>query len=298
MPKRSCKQQSLAQAVVLISTSLVLLLGATNAAWAQRCPDVTDLLLTNGRIHTMANQPGTDPVIFASMRIVGDRIDALGPPGIDDLGQTACTEVVNLAGRTVIPGIIDNHNHIVLLGLRPGHDARLESAHSIDEALAILSDRADGVRDGEWITSIGGYDLNQLVPPPGQPRFPTLAELDGAVPDHPVYLQISFGGPSVTNSLGKAFFESEGIAVGDDGAIAAGGFGAASPATEALHALRQLQTLEDQKRGTVDAMRYAASVGVTTRAAFQRPARPPTARRTSTATAPTTRCWRCTPKAR
>ena len=37
-----------------------------------------------------------------------------------------CTQVINLGGRTVVPGLIDNHNHIIALGLRPGHDTRLE----------------------------------------------------------------------------------------------------------------------------------------------------------------------------
>jgi hypothetical protein len=262
--RRATKVVPCATPVAIRATGAALLALATGTAFAQACPDSPDLVLTNGRIHTMVDEPGTDPVIFESVRIVGDRFVALGAPGVDELGQTDCTETIDLEGRSVIPGIIDNHNHIVLLGLRPGHDARLESAHSIDEALEILEARASGVPRGEWITSIGGYDLNQLVPPPGQPRFPNLEELDEAVPNHPVYLQISFGGPSVTNSLGKAFFESEGIEVGDDGSIAAGGFGAASPATTALHALRELQTLEDQKRGTMDAMRYAASIGVTT----------------------------------
>jgi len=240
------------------SRAAALLLAAGPAAFGQTCPDVADLLLVDGRIHAMANEPGTDPVVFESVRIVGDRIARLGAPGVE-LETSSCTEVVDLGGRTVIPGIIDNHNHIVLLGLRPGHDTRIEAASSISEALAMLAARAAGVPDGEWITSIGGFDLPQLGG-----RFPTLAELDRAVPDHPVYLQISFGGPGATNSLGKGFFESEGIAVGDDGAIATGGFGAASPATRALHALRQLQTLDDQKRGTLDAMRYAASLGITT----------------------------------
>jgi predicted amidohydrolase YtcJ len=239
-------------------------LAVSGNALGQACRDTPDLLLTNGRIHTMAAQPGTDPVVFESVRIYDDRVAALGAPGVADLGQTECTTLIDLHGRTVIPGIIDNHNHIVLLGIRPGHDTRLESAHSIDEVLATLAGRAAGVPEGEWITAIGGYDLPQFEPAPGQPRFPTLAELDRAVPEHPVYLQISFGGPSATNSLGKTFFESRGIEVGADGGIATGGFGAASPATRALFELRQLQTLEDEKRGTIDAMRYAASVGVTT----------------------------------
>jgi predicted amidohydrolase YtcJ len=228
-------------------------------ARAQNCPAIADLLLRNGRIHTMADEPGTDPVIFSSIRIVGDRIDRLGPPGVRDLGQTDCTEVIDLDGRTVVPGIIDNHNHIVLLGLRPGHDTRLESADSIESALDMLAARAAELPRGEWITSIGGFDLPQLGG-----RFPTLSELDGAVPDHPVYLQISFTGPGATNSVGRAFLTQRGIEVGADGAIAGGGFGGASDATRTLHALRQLQTLDDQKRGTLEAMRYAAMVGVTT----------------------------------
>ena len=228
-------------------------------ALAQPCPAIDDLLLTNGRIHTMADEPGTDPVVFSSIRIVGDRVDRLGAPGVRDLGQTDCTEFIDLAGRTVIPGIIDNHNHIVLLGLRPGHDTRLESASSIDAALDPLAARAADLPRGEWITAIGGFDRPQMGG-----RFPTLAELDRAVPNHPVYLQISFTGPGATNSLGKAFFEAEGIEIGDDGAIAGGGFGGESPATRALYALNQLETLEDHKQGTLDAMRYAASLGLTT----------------------------------
>ncbi len=171
--------------------------------------------------------------------------------------------MIDLEGRTAVPGLIDNHNHIVLLGLRPGHDTRLESAASIDDVLAILRAKAATLPSGEWITSIGGFDINQFVPPPGAPRFPTLAELDSATPNHPVYIQLSFAGPSVTNTLGKRFFEQAGIEVGADGAIA-GGFQTPNPTTRALHELRQRQTLADQKRGTQDAMRYAASLGLTT----------------------------------
>jgi len=245
--------------VEALSLVAALTLAASAAVHAQACPDVADLLLRNGRIHTMADEPGTEPVIFSSIRILGDRVARLGAPGVRDLGQTDCTEVIDLEGRTVIPGIIDNHNHIVLLGLRPGHDTRLESARSIDDALAMLAARAAEVPRGEWITSIGGFDLPQLGG-----RFPAATELDRAVPDHPVYLQISFTGPGATNSAGRAFLAERGIDIGADGAIAGGGFGGASAATRTLHALRQLQTLDDQKRGTQDAMRYAASVGVTT----------------------------------
>jgi predicted amidohydrolase YtcJ len=223
---------------------------------SQPCPAVRDVLLTNGKIHTM-NAMDT---VVESARIVGDRFAEVGT---DRLPTSRCTRRIDLEGRTAVPGLIDNHNHIVLLGLRPGHDTRLESAASIDDVLATLRAKAATLRNGEWITSIGGFDINQFVPPPGMPRFPTLAELDSVTPNHPVFIQMSFSGPSVTNSLGRQFFTQAGIEVGADGAIA-GGFQLPNPTTRALHELRQRQTLADQKRGTQDAMRYAASLGLTT----------------------------------
>ncbi len=70
---------------------------------------------------------------------------------------------------------------------------------------------------------------------------------------------LAFTGPAATNSLGKAFFAGKGIEVSATGAIAAN-----APSLAALNALRSIQTFEDKKRGTMDALAYSASVGVTT----------------------------------
>src|SRR5213075_975923 len=69
----------------------------------------------------------------------------------------------------------------------------------------------------------------------------------------------SFTGPAAVNTKAKAFFAGKNIVVSDTGAIAANG-----PSLAALNALRAVQPLADQKRGTVDALAYSASVGVTT----------------------------------
>ena len=90
-------------------------------------------------------------------------------------------------------------------------------------------------------------------------RLPTLAELDAAAPNNPVLVFNSFTGPSVTNTSGRTFFISKGVTIDAGGNMAATGASIA-----ALNALRAIQTFDDKKRGTLDAMAYSASVGVTT----------------------------------
>jgi predicted amidohydrolase YtcJ len=227
-------------------------------AWADdSCKQGKALRLVNAKIHTM---DAKDRVV-SSVLIKNGRFAAVGDVGdhVDD-----CTKNIDVRGRTVVPGIIDNHNHIILLGLRPGRDARLENANSINEALDTLAARAKEIKRGEWVTSIGGFSRNQFFPDPQPPRFPTLDELTKAVPNNPVFIMEGFSGPGATNELGKQFFEKNGVAVAADGFIAGGGLGVATPCTTALFLLRHLQTRESMLRGLQDAMRYAAGVGVTT----------------------------------
>lgn len=231
---------------------------SAKGAYAQNaaCPGINDILLTNGVIHTMDAENN----VVGSLHLIDDRVVATGE---GKLSATDCTRTIDLKGRSVLPGLIDNHNHIVLLGLRPGHDTRLENVSSITGLLETIANRAGGLAGGEWVTAIGGFDISQFGPSPDAPRFPTLAELDSVSSRHPVYIQQGFAGPAVTNSLGKAYFESKGIAVAEDGSLA-GGFQTPNPSTRALFELNQLQTLEDKRRGTLDALRYAAGLGITT----------------------------------
>jgi Predicted metal-dependent hydrolase with the TIM-barrel fold len=210
------------------------------------------LVLRKGRIHTMDGR-GT---VVDSVAIENGRFVEVGRNVPPKGGR-----VIDLGGRTVVPGIIDNHNHIVLMGNRPGHHTPLENAYSIADVQAIYRERAAKLPAGSWITTIGGFHRNHLVPPDQTPRLPTLAELDEAVPNHPVYISEGFSGPSTTNSLGKAFFESLGIPVGADGSIASG-TGATGRATLALR--QTLLTFEERKRGAREAIAYGLSLGVTT----------------------------------
>ena len=222
-----------------------------------RCKDGKSLRLVNGRIHTM---DGKDRIV-SSVLLKNGRFADVGQGwhhGDDD-----CTRTIDLRGRTAVPGIIDNHNHIVLLGLRPGHDTRIENARSIQEVLDTFKARTRdrGIRPGDWLTALGGFNISQFTPPPAAARMPTRQELDTVTPNHPVLVMQGFNGPTVTNSLGMKFFTglTPTIPVADDGAIASGGM-----SVRALNALRGMQTFDEKKRGLGYAMTYAAEVGVTT----------------------------------
>ena len=202
-----------------------------------------DLALTNGRIHTMdaANRVVSQVVIrngrFAA---VGDKLAARG------------LKVIDLKGKTVIPGIIDAHDHIVLVGNRPGWHTPLEHVLTIPDAIAALKTRAAKVPAGEFITTVGPISAMQF----DERRLPTLAELDAV--DRPVYIQAAQGGTR-TNSAGKKWLEGKGVMVSADGAIAGPALGLA------LQTLRkELLNADTRKRGAFDALQYYAQLGITT----------------------------------
>jgi predicted amidohydrolase YtcJ len=219
-----------------------------------------DVALTNGRIHTMDARN----TVASSVTVRNGRIAAVGgnpPSGV---------KVVDLGGRTVVPGLIEGHVHIVSLANRPGYHTILENTTSIREIQEALAARRKSVPEGQWITSMGGWHPNQWA----EHRHPTLKELDEAVPDRPVLLYERFTGPAVTNSLGKKLFDAidaaapvhpdvKKVAVADNGVIAAAGPAGGGPSASALFHLRRMQTFDDKKRSTLDAMAYSASLGLT-----------------------------------
>jgi predicted amidohydrolase YtcJ len=253
---------SIAGAAAIVAAIVFPAISLSGQGTADPCAAARDLRLTNGKIVTMDARGST----VSEVTIQDGKFSAVGPRGSQRLSP--CTREINLRGRTVVPGIIDNHNHIVLLGIRPGHHTPLESATSIADVQATIRARAKSVPAGGFITSMGGWNPAQFA----EKRLPTLAELDAAAPDHPVLVFQGFTGPAATNTRGRAFFTERKVVVSDTGAISAN-----APSMAALNALRAAQTFDDRKRGTSDAMAYAVSVGVTTNAdmgAFNLPGTP------------------------
>jgi predicted amidohydrolase YtcJ len=172
----------------------------------------------------------------------------------NNVGAQANTmRVVNLQGKTVIPGIIDAHNHIVLVGNRPGWHTPLEHVFTIPDAVAALRARAAAVPAGEFITCIGPATAMQFA----ERRLPNLTELDAV--NRPVFIHGAEGGAR-TNSAGKAWLEGKGLMVGADGTVAGQGFN--SPALLPLR--REFLNADARKRSALDALQYYATLGITT----------------------------------
>src|SRR5215470_3363716 len=103
-----------------------------------------ELVLVNGRIHTMDDRNS----VVSSVTIRNGRFTEVGH------GDGGDARVIDLRGRTVVPGIIESHTHFVSLANRPGyHVAQWELANNIAEVLALLDARRPGVPEGQFITA-------------------------------------------------------------------------------------------------------------------------------------------------
>src|SRR5882672_8424889 len=218
--------------------------------------DAPNIVFVNGKIHTMDDEN----TVVSAVSIRDGRFVEAGHASRGRHGHD--TKVIDLRGRTVVPGIIDNHNHIVLMGNRPGFHTPLENAYSIPDVQAIYAARAAGIPRDAWITTIGGFHSNHIYANPSDPtsgRLPTRAELDIAVPNNPVFIEVGFTGPATTNSAGKSLFESQGITVAENGSMTGN-----NPSRALLYLRQTLLNPASRRRAVIDAMNYAATVGVTT----------------------------------
>ncbi|MFJ8008600.1 amidohydrolase [Streptomyces fagopyri] len=132
-----------------------------------------DLLFTGGPVLTPEGPTVT------SVAVTGDRITAVGAAARDLTGPR--TEVVDLAGRLLLPGFQDAHLHPVPAGLELAR-CDLTGARTAEETVRAVRAYADAHPDREWITG-GGWSMEAF-----EGGTPTKEVLDAVVPDRPVYL--------------------------------------------------------------------------------------------------------------
>jgi predicted amidohydrolase YtcJ len=175
---------------IRIFAACIALLAFTASAAAQNA----DLILINGKVVTVDDRFS----IVQALAIRGQRIVAVGSNEVVEKLKGPTTRIVDLAGRTVIPGLIDNHAHWIRAA---EHDElRFDGVTSRAQALKLLADRVRATPAGQWIAVLGGWSEQQFTDDPrGFPRD----ELDRIAPNNPVVIQAIYD-HSYLNSAAQA----------------------------------------------------------------------------------------------
>src|SRR5207247_1838337 len=136
----------------------------------------------NGKIVTVDDRFA----IAQAVAVKGGRIIAVGKnQEVTKLAGPA-TQRLDLRGKTVIPGLIDNHAHWIRAAEHWHQEMRLDGVTSRAQAVKMLTERLAAARPGEWIVALGGWSEEQFT---DDARGFPLAELDRIAPDNPVVLQ-------------------------------------------------------------------------------------------------------------
>ena len=164
-------------------TVLLLLVSAASLMRAQQA--APDLILSNGKVISVDERF----TIAQAVAIKGDRIVSVGANAEVSRLAGPKTRRIDLRGRSVIPGLIDNHLHLLRAGGTWQWEVRWDGVASRKEALDLLRARAKAVKPGEWVYNLGGWAIDQFS---DDKRPFTREELDGVAPDNPVLLQASY----------------------------------------------------------------------------------------------------------
>ncbi|MCX5401666.1 amidohydrolase [Streptomyces sp. NBC_00102] len=142
--------------------------------------NAADLIVRNAKIHT--GDPGRPQAGALAIRdgvitVVGDDNDVapfVGP----------ATRVVDALGRRMVPGLNDSHLHVIRGGLNYVLELRWDGVRTLREGLAMLREQAARTPKGQWVRVVGGWSAEQFA----ERRLPTVAELNAAAPDTPVFV--------------------------------------------------------------------------------------------------------------
>ncbi len=173
--------------------TIILFLGLTllGAARAATSPEPADIIFTNGNLYTANDrQPQAE-----ALAVNRDRISAVGSNAEVDQYRGPRTRVVDLRGRTAVPGLTDAHYHLSEIG-ELEIVFNLKDATSLEDLLARVKARAGRTKASDWIF---GMAWNETAWRP--PVFPTRRDLDRVAPNNPVFLIRADGHGAVANSL-------------------------------------------------------------------------------------------------
>ncbi len=146
---------------------------------------MADTILMNGRITTLDPQmPEAEAIAISDGKVLetGSSAEIMRLKGPE-------TEVIDLGGRRVIPGLNDSHTHLIRGGLNFNMELRWENVPSLADALRMLKEQAARTPAPQWVRVVGGWSEFQFA----ERRMPTLVEINAAAPDTPVFILHLYG---------------------------------------------------------------------------------------------------------
>jgi predicted amidohydrolase YtcJ len=238
---------------------LAAALAMSAAAAVAQSPDTA---LVNGKIITLDERSA----VADALAVRDGKIMAVGRSAdIRDLAGPA-TRIIDLGGRTVIPGLIDSHMHAIRAALFYATEVNWIGTHSIPEAMGRIAAAARAARPGQWIIVAGGWTEQQFA----EKRRPTMAELLAAAPDHPVYIQLFYSaalmspaGFKALNIASDADVPPRGKIERDAGGNPTGWINGDNPTITALFDKLPLPTFDDSVVGTRQFFRELNRLGLT-----------------------------------
>ena len=141
---------------------------------------MTDTILFNGRIATL--DPGRPSA--TAVAIKDGLFSAMGDDSDIMALRAPETRLIDLRGRTIVPGLNDSHTHLIRGGLNYNMELRWDGVPSLATALGMLRDQARRTPAPQWVRVVGGWSEFQFA----ERRMPTLAEINAAAPDTPVFI--------------------------------------------------------------------------------------------------------------
>jgi predicted amidohydrolase YtcJ len=164
----------------LVRLTAAVAMGITAIAAGQTAPAPAELIVRNASIHTMdAERPQAGALAVADGRIV-----AVGDDAELQRHRGEKTLVIDAGGRCVIPGLNDSHLHVTRGGRFYNLELRWDGVTSLERGLAMIQEQAARTPSGQWVRVVGGWSPSQF----SERRMPTLAELNVAAPQTPVFV--------------------------------------------------------------------------------------------------------------
>jgi predicted amidohydrolase YtcJ len=173
-----------------IALLLLALITAPTLTSNQTNTKTADLVFKNGNVYT-ANERQSQAEAIA---VKGDRIVFVGSNREAQKYVGKTTRVIDLNGKTLLPGLTDAHHHLFGVGFRE-ITLNLEGITSLEDFLAKVKARVDQTQPGAWVTGRGWIETFWKPP-----VFPTRWDLDKVAPNNPVFLDRADGHGAVANS--------------------------------------------------------------------------------------------------